>query len=157
MRHLLLIPFKGRKNLRKFFSRLLLIYNFVQCCILDFTYFGQFNFHRIAFSIYLPPTLCRIIAAYLRWKVNDTISQLRSQASIIMRARAAYDSCVNFIVIAPPLPTNVPQTALSDTRERLREVRVCEGGGGGSHKGGTRVISWWRAYHFERLENRERN
>lgn len=60
MRHLLLISFKrkNKRNLRKFFFSLigLIFYNVV---ILDFM---QFNFHSIAFSIYLPPTLCRVIA-----------------------------------------------------------------------------------------------
>lgn len=42
-----------------------------------------------------------------RRKVNDTISQLGSQAraTINVRARATYDSCVNFIVPAAPLST----------------------------------------------------
>lgn len=88
------------------------------------------------------------------WKVNDTISQLRSQAPIIMRARAAYDSCVNFIVIAPPAP---PSHYLSLLQTSPFRVNVSASYERANAKGGltyARVASEW--FHGgERLHFRE--
>lgn len=70
-----------------------------------------------------------------------------------MRARAAYDSCVNFIVIAPPSPS----LSLSRTRVPLwhawtspRRMYERANGGVNPREGGTGVISWWRTLTFSR-------